>query len=79
MDYDLSRILFLGPSAHHMPRIFPLRYDSEHDEENALYDKLRCAKVIIEEEHTTISRKSYYRKHLFDFPGVKVLWLTDYS
>jgi len=74
---DLSDILFMGHFSK-CPVEGVMFYNGEIHQEYDLWPMLNKARVIIEIEHVTPSRRCYYRKYIRFFQGHKFLVLYDY-
>ncbi len=74
---DLNDILFMGHFSE-APVKGAMFYNGTIHREHDLWPLLNKAKVVIEIEHITLSRRCYYRKYLRFFQGHKFLVLWDY-
>lgn len=72
-----KNILFVGPfSASPLPGA--MFYNGDIHQEDNLWSLLNSAKVVIEREHPSQSRRCHYRKYLRFFKGYKFLIVWDY-
>lgn len=76
---DLSDLLFLGPF-HEPPLPGAVFFNIDLHPETDLFALLARARAVVEQEHTSPSRRGLYRRFLFSFKGPRVFiawdWMT---